>query len=348
MVSVGVVGCGYWGPNLVRNFRNAPACLAGAVCDLDQKRLQHVKKLYPDVKTTTSFSDIVSDPDIHAVAVATPVRLHHEIGMAALDAGKHVFVEKPMASSAAQCRELVALAAEKNLTLMVGHTFLYSSPVRKIKEIVDSGDIGKLLYVSSRRLNLGLFQTDINVVWDLMPHDISIILYLMGQPPVSLNCQGSANINPRIEDVATLTMKFPNGGFASIHGSWLDPKKVRDMTIVGSRRMIYYDDIEPLQKIKIYDARVETPPHFDNFTEFQYAYHYGDMYAPRLDQQEPLAVQCRHFLDCIRSGDEPMTSGRRGLELVEILEAASESLGAGGASVGLERTALKAPRAGRG
>jgi len=250
-----------------------------------------------------------------------------------LEAGKHTFIEKPMAASSEQCRELIRIAEEKGLTLMVGHTFLYSSPVKKIKEIIDSGQLGDMRYICSRRLNLGLFQKDINVVWDLAPHDVSIIIYLMGEAPCELNCQGKANVTDGIEDVANLTLLFPSGGFATVHSSWLDPRKVREMTIVGTKEMVVYDDVEPLEKIRIYDQRVEVPPHYDTFAEFQYSYHYGDMCAPRIDQAEPLRVECSHFLDCIRSGDKPVSDGQSGLMLVRILEAASQSLRERGARV---------------
>ena len=196
---------------------------------------------------------------------------------------------------------------------MVGHTFIYSAPVSRIKEIVKSGDIGEIQYISSRRLNLGLFQKDINVAWDLAPHDISIILYLLGKPPVSVNCQGKAHIHKGIEDVTNMSLDFDNGGFATIHSSWLDPNKIREMIIVGSKRMIVYDDNEPLEKIKIYDKRVEAPPHYDTFAEFQYSYHYGDMYAPYIKQTEPLKVEAQHFLDCIKTGKTPESSGVDGL-----------------------------------
>jgi predicted dehydrogenase len=206
-----------------------------------------------------------------------------------------------------------------------------------IKDIVKSGDIGDIRYISSRRLNLGLFQKDINVVWDLAPHDISIVSYIMGEMPESVNCQGKANVTRGVEDVANMTLYFPGGGFATVHTSWLDPRKVRDMTIVGTKKMIVYDDLEPLQKIRIYDQHVEAPPHYDTFAEFQYAYHYGDMLAPRLQQVEPLKVECQHFLDCIRTGDEPLSSGRGGRNLVRVLEGASASLAREGARVAIAR-----------
>jgi len=332
-LNVGVVGCGYWGPNLIRNFRNQPDCKLRAVCDLSEERLAHMKKLYPDVEGTDDYAKLLADYDLDAVVVATAVQFHHPMAKAALEAGKHVFVEKPMASSTAQCEELVALAKSKGLTVMVGHTFLYSAPVRKIKEIIDKGDIGKLQYVSSRRLNLGLFQKDINVAWDLAPHDLSIILYIINEWPSKVSCTGNANVTPGIEDITNMSITFSSGRFATVASSWLDPRKVREMTFVGSRRMIVYDDVQPLEKIRIFDTRVERPPHYDTFAEFTYAYHYGDQYIPYVKQTEPLKVETAHFLDCIRTGDQPISNGEQGRELVRILEASSKSLKQHGAPV---------------
>src|SRR5208282_2149007 len=269
------------------------------------------------------------------VVVATSVKLHFPMAKASLLAGKHTLIEKPMAASTAECEELIEIARNKGLVLMVGHTFLYSAPVRKIKEIVDSHDIGEIRYISARRLNLGLFQKDINVAWDLAPHDISIVLYIMGEQPVTINCRGSAHINPTVEDVTTMCLSFPNQRSAIIHSSWLDPRKVREMTIVGSKRMIVYDDVATLEKIRVFDARVERPPHYDTFAEFHYAYHYGDVHIPYIKQEEPLKTECQHFLDCINQGTTPLTGGKQGLELVRILEASSKSLKRGGASVNL-------------
>jgi predicted dehydrogenase len=333
--NVAIVGCGYWGPNLVRNFNSISGSAVRVACDLGQERLEHMKRVYKDIDVTTKFEDILDDRRIDAIGIATPVWSHFKLAKESLEAGKHTFIEKPMASSSAQCLELIELAESRGLTLMIGHTFIYSSPVRKIKEIVDSGDIGKVLYISSQRLNLGLFQKDINVAWDLAPHDISIILFVMGMAPSSVNCQGKAHVNSDIEDVTNMSVTFPNGGFATIQNSWLDPSKVRRMTFVGSKRMILYDDNQPLEKIRIYDKRVEVPPHYDTFAEFHYSYHYGDMYSPYLDQVEPLRVQCQHFLDCIRTGDRPLSSGEEGLQVVQILEGSSKSLRNGGARVEL-------------
>ncbi len=336
-INVAVVGCGYWGPNLIRNFGSLADCRMKAVCDTDPKRLSHMKQLYPSVETTQDFDALVGDRKIDAIVVATPVFLHHRMAKKSLEAGKHTMIEKPMAPSSAECHELVQLAADRKLTLMVGHTFIYSTPVRRIKEIIDSGDIGRVQYISSRRLNLGLFQKDINVTWDLAPHDISIILYFLGKTPTSVNCQGKANVNKGIEDVTNLSLNFSSGGFATVHSSWLDPNKVREMIIVGSKRMIVYDDNEPLEKIKIYDKRVETPPHYDTFAEFHYSYHYGDAYIPYLKQAEPLKTECQHFLDCIAKGTRPETSGVDGLHVVQILEAASKSLKNHGNKVEIDR-----------
>lgn len=333
MLNVGIVGCGYWGPNLIRNFNSLADCCVKKVCDADADRLAYIKDLYPHAETTSEFSEIVGDDDIDAVTIVTPVRFHFDMAKASLLAGKHTFVEKPMAASVEQCEELVRIARDKGLTLMVGHTFVYSTPVRRIKEIVDSGELGEVQYISARRLNLGLFQKDINVAWDLAPHDISIILYILDTFPISANCQGKAHVKADIEDVTNMTLNFAKGGFATIQSSWLDPNKIRQITVVGNKKMLVYDDVEPIEKIKIYDKRVDIPPHYDTFGEFQYSYHYGDMYSPYLKLVEPLKVECRHFLDCIKDGTKPLSSGEEGLMVVKILQAASESLQKGGAEV---------------
>ena len=339
-INVAVIGCGYWGPNLIRNFNTLPECRVKAVCDLDKDRLAHIKGLYHDVETTTEFDQVVKDPAIDAIAVAVPVRYHFEMSKAILEAGKHVFIEKPMATSTKECKELLELSLERNLTLMLGHTFIYSPPVRRIKKIIDSGDIGEIQYISSRRLNLGLFQSDINVAWDLAPHDISIILYILGEAPVSINCQGKAHFNSEIEDVTNMTLNFANGGFAMIQSSWLDPIKIREITFVGNRRMLVYDDLEPIEKIKIYDKRVVTPPHYDSFAEFHFSYHHGDMYSPYIQHYEPLKRECQEFLNCIKLGVKPESSGWEGLQVVQILEAASKSLKAGGAQIELDQLSV--------
>lgn len=335
-IRVGVVGCGYWGPLLVRNFRALPQCHLNTVCDARSARLDHLRTLYPEVKGVGEYDQLLND-EIDAVVIATPVKHHFHLAKAALLAGKHVFLEKPMAASSAECEELIDIADRAGLVLMVDHTFLYSAAVEKITKIVHAGDIGDIRYINSRRLNLGLFQKDINVAWDLAPHDISIILHILGELPTTVNCQGNAHVTPQIEDVTNMSLFFEQRRFATIQSSWLEPRKVREMTIVGTRRMIVYDDLQTHEKIKIYDVRVERPPHYDTFAEFQYSYFYGDSYIPHVQQTEPLKAVCEHFLSCIQGGEEPISGGREGLEMVKILEAASKSLKANGAPIELSR-----------
>jgi predicted dehydrogenase len=340
-IKVGVVGCGYWGPNLIRNFRSLRDCSLKMMCDVSEQRLLHLKSLYPEVEGVTDFNQMVNGGGLDAIVIATSVKLHYPLAKASLLAGKHTFIEKPMAASSKECEELVEIAEKNGLVLMVGHTFLYSPAVRKIKEIVEWGDLGEIRYMCARRLNLGLYQKDINVAWDLAPHDISIILHVMDELPLSVNCRGSAHLTPGVEDVTTMCLNFRNNRSAIIQSSWLDPRKTREMTIVGSKRMIVYDDVPVIEKIKVYDVRVERPPHYDTFGEFHYAYHYGDMYVPYIKQEEPLKSECQHFLDCIKEGISPLTDGRRGLELVRILEASSHSLKQGGGPVLLQAGAAR-------
>ena len=337
-IAVGVVGCGYWGPNLVRNFRGLSNCHLKAMCDTREERLKHMRNLYPDVEGVLDCDYLFNGIGLHAVVIATPVQFHYSLAKASLLAGKHTLIEKPMASSSAQCEELIEIARSNGLVLMVGHTFLYSAPIRKITQIVRAGDIGEIRYINSRRLNLGLFQKDINVAWDLAPHDISIILHILGELPQTLNCQGNAHVTPGVEDVTNISLSFAHQRFATIQSSWLEPRKVREMTIVGTRRMIVYDDLQTHEKIRIYDVRVERPPHYDTFADFHYSYHYGDSYIPHIKHEEPLRAECQHFLECIQTGAKPLTSGYEGLELVRILEAASTSLKDGGAPVSLRRS----------
>ena len=338
-IAVGVVGCGYWGPNLIRNFKMLPNCRLTAMCDASEERLRHMRKLYPDVTEWRDFESFLEKAPLDGVVVATPVKHHYSLAKASLLAGKHTLIEKPMAASSAECEELTQIAESNGLTLMVGHTFLYSAPVQKITEIIQAGDIGEIRYINSRRLNLGLFQKDINVAWDLAPHDISIILHVLGEAPQTVNCQGNAHVTPGVEDVTNISLSFKHKRFATIQSSWLEPRKVREMTIVGTRRMIVYDDLQPLEKIRIYDVRVERPPHYDTFADFHYSYHYGDSYIPHIRQEEPLRTECQHFLHCIENGERPLSSGYEGLELVRILEAASTSLKDKGTPVSLQRPA---------
>lgn len=326
MIRIGVIGCGYWGPNLIRNFDTLPDCEVLMVCDTSAERLDAMKKRYPHIAITQHSDIVINNPEIDAIALCTPVHTHYHLARRCLESKKHTFVEKPLAESTKQCQHLIDLANANHCILMVGHTFLYSLVVQKIKEIIQSGELGDIQYIASRRLNLGLFQKDINCMWDLAPHDISIILYLLEKSPITINCQGKAHVTDDIEDVINLTMDFNNGCFASIHNSWLDPNKVREMTLVGTKKMLLYDDTEPLEKIRIYDKHVKNPPYYNSFAEFQFSYHYGDTYSPYIQQKEPLQIECSEFLNSIVTGDKPLTSGENGLEVVRILESATKSL----------------------
>lgn len=335
-MKLAVIGCGYWGPNLVRNFVQSNKVKELICCDLDQKRLDRMKGLYPSVEVLSDYKKLLQMPDLDAVAIATPVKTHHPIAKEFLSHGKHVFIEKPLTHSYETALELTEMAEEKQKVLMVGHTFEYTAAVNKVKEIIQSGELGRVLYISCIRVNLGLFQPDINVVWDLAPHDISIILYLTGEVPVSVNSQGKAHFNHEIEDVATTTLNFRNGLIAFIHNSWLDPNKIRRTTIVGSRKMLLYDDIDPQEKIKIYDKGVEVPSYNDTFADFQYSYRYGDIHSPRIDDFEPLKKVCDHFIECIKRGRTPLSDGHSGLRVVSILEAASKSIKQSGKAISLQ------------
>ena len=308
-VRIGVIGVGYWGPNLIRNFHQFVDSEVVQVCDLNQDRLTHIKNLYPSVRTTEDFKSITRSSDVDAVCVATPVRWHYEMAKDALLNHKHVIVEKPMTASVESARELVNLARERNRVLMVDHTFEYAPAVNKIREIVTQGELGDIYYVSMSRLNLGLFQQDINVIWDLAPHDISILNYVLGIHPEAVSAHGNGNILSNIEDVAMVTIFFPENLMAFLHVSWLDPCKMRRATFVGSRKMLVYDDVEPLEKIKIYDKGVEGPKYYDTFGEFQFSYRYGDINTPYLESHEPLNLECRHFLDCILKGETSRSGG---------------------------------------
>ncbi len=332
-ITLGLVGYGYWGPNLARIFSSLAGASLSAVCDHNAERLEHMRNLYPHADAYADFREMLDDAQIDAVVVATPLKSHHALAMASLQAGKHVLIEKPMAASSKECEELIALAKQQGLILMVDHTYLYSGAVATIMDIIQRGDLGEVRYINCQRLNLGIFQQDINVAWDLAPHDLSIILQMMGESPIMVNCQGNAHINPKIEDVTNLSLTFRDKRFATIQSSWLEPRKVRQMTFVGTRRMIVYDDLQPLEKIRVYDVRVDFPPHYDSLSEFYCSYHYGDCYIPRIEQCEPLLKMCGHFIDSIENHRRPISCGTKGLEVVRILEASDASLKALGGAV---------------
>lgn len=329
-VGVGVVGCGYWGPNLVRNLAQTRGARLIACCDLDDRRLEWVRDCYPAVRTTNSYQDLLDDDRIQAIVIATPISTHFHLARRALEAGKHLLVAKPLAQSVAECVELDALARRNGLVLMVDHTFLYTGAVRKIKELMDAGELGDIYYYDSVRINLGLFQHDTNVIWDLAPHDVSIMLHLLGSVPQRVSAVGASHVNEQVENIAYVTMQFPDRLLAHLHVNWLAPAKVRRTIIGGSKRMIVYDDMDMSEKVKVYDSGAALSNDPDHIYSTMVEYRTGDMYAPKLDKAEALAVECRHFVDCIRDGTEPISGAALATQTVAILEAADRSLRLGG------------------
>jgi len=324
MLKLGVVGYGYWGPNIVRNFANQAGCEVLTVCDKNPKAMAQVRSRHPGVRTTDNADDVTSSPDVDAVAIVTPVSTHFELAKRALENGKHVFVEKPFTATSAQAQELIELADRKRLTLMVDHTFLFCGAVRKIKEFVDEGVLGPLYYYDSMRVNLGLFQHDVNVVWDLAPHDLSIIDYLIGLEPEGVVATGGAHLNG-FADVAYITLYFPKNIIAHINVNWLSPVKVRTTLLGGQRKMLVWNDLEPAEKIKVYDKGVDVGTR-QGVYDLLMSYRSGDMWAPRVDQTEALELETRYFLECVASGSTPINDGRAGLRVVRMLEAADLSL----------------------
>jgi predicted dehydrogenase len=326
MVGIGVIGYGYWGPNLVRNFSQTNGAQVVAVCDARAERRALVEKVYPSVKTYADVDEMLSNPDVQAVAIATPVNSHYPLTMQALQADKHVFVEKPFASKVSEAEEMVAEAERRKLTVMVDHTFIYTSAVRKIKELLSNGSLGELYYYDSVRVNLGLFQSDVSVLWDLAVHDLSIMDFLIESSPTMVTATGMAHVPGRPENMAYLTCFFPNNLIAHFHVNWLAPVKVRQTLIGGSEKMIVYNDIEMSEKIKVYDSGIIVSQEEDAVYQRHVGYRTGDMMAPRLDNIEALRIEAEHFVECIETGRQPMSSGQAGLRVTRILEAASQSM----------------------
>jgi len=341
MIRTAVIGCGYWGPNLIRNIHDEPRASVRYVCDTNPARLEAIARRYPAIKAIRNYRDVLADKEVDAVFVATPVDTHFPIAQAALRAGKHVLVEKPLTDSSAGARTLIALAKRNRLTLMVDHTFLFTSAVEKMKEIVTSGVLGEIYYIDSVRVNLGLFQHDINVVWDLGPHDISIANHILGRAPKRVSAVGASHISKRTEDVAYVTLYYPGHLLAHFHVNWLAPVKVRQMLVGGSQKMMLWNDIEPSEKIKVYDSGVTVRPLPDGrpdkgeIYKTLIQYRTGDMYAPRLENVEALSRVVSHFFDCIESGRQPLTNGHVGLEVIRVLEAADRSMKMRGEAVAL-------------
>jgi predicted dehydrogenase len=326
MIRIGVIGMGYWGPNLVRCFHESAECEVAYVCDQNAKRLREICDRFPDVIGTTDDAELLRRDRVDAVVIATPTKTHYRLARQSLDAGLHTFVEKPLATSSQECAELIEAADANDRVLFVGHVFLYSAAVAKLKEIVSRGELGDIYYISSSRLNLGPVRNDVNALWDLAPHDLSIILELMGHSPISVSCSGLAYLDRNVHDVCNLTMQFSDNRIGIVHVSWLDPHKRRVMTVVGSRKMAVYNDIEPLEKIRIYDNGVQAAPSAASFGEFLYSYRYGDIHSPRIEEVEPLKAEIRSFVDAVVRGIGPKTDGWNGLRVVEVLEAADRSL----------------------
>ena len=337
---VAVIGAGYWGPNLIRNLNEAPGAEPVAVADLSQERLDGIHKRFPAVRLTTDHTTLFDDKDIDAVAIATPVHTHRPLVEQALAAGKHVFVEKPLAATSVDAEAMVRAAEKAGRTLMVGHTFVYNPAVVTVRTLIEKGELGRVNYVDSQRVNLGLHQFDINVLWDLGPHDVSISLYWLAEEPEWVQCIGACYVQPEIEDVVFLTMGFPSGALAHAHLSWLAPSKLRTMTVIGSKKMAVYDDVHPQERVKVYDFGVES---LDG-EELRRSYRAGDIHSPRVPITEALQLEMLHFIDCVRTGKKPRSDGEAGLRVVRVLEAGMRSLRSGGTRVSY-RPAPEAARA---
>lgn len=333
MINVAVIGCGYWGPNLIRNLAYHPEVRLYALCDLSKERLDRFRAVYPNVFFAQDYTKVLSNHEVDAVVVATEAGAHYQITKDSLLADKDVLVEKPLALKEEEGKELVELAKNKERILMVGHTFLYNSAVRELKKLITDGELGRIYYTYSRRVNLGRVKTDINAMWNLCPHDLSILLYLFGSFPHSISAQGECFLQKDIEDVVFVILRFPNGLLSQIHVSWLDPNKVRMMTIVGDKKMIVYDDVDNEAKLKIYDKGVAPQEPYDTFGEFQFKLRGGDIHIPKIDLFEPLREECSHFIECVKTRKRPLSDGEHGLKVLKLLEYAQLSLNNGGREV---------------
>ena len=330
MVKVGVIGCGYWGPKLARNLHDLPGARLEWVCDLAESRLEPVKQMYPEVHATRDYHELLAS-DVDAVVVATPVSTHHRLALEALRAGKHVLVEKPLAGSVREAEEIVEESERRGRVVMVGHTFVYNPAVEAVQQIIASGELGEIYYINGTRVNLGLFQPDINVLWDLGPHDVSILRFLLQSEPVAVSARGGVYVqrSKGIHDVVYMTLQFPDGVLADVRVSWLDPCKIRRYTVVGSEKMLVYDDIAA-DKVLIYDSGIEVPPYSVTEEEFHLSYRSGDGVPYPIHWEEPLRAECRQLIECIEQGREPRSGARAGLNVVKVLERADYSLHNGG------------------
>ena len=326
MIRVGVIGYGYWGPNLVRNFADCSSTKITAVCDLRPERLAAAERRYPGILTTSDPSVLIKDSTVDAVVIATPVEYHFDLAMLAIREGKHVLVEKPMASSSDEARRLIDEAARRRLVLMVDHTFVYTGAVQKMRDLVGAGELGDINYYDSVRINLGLFQHDVDVLWDLAVHDLSIMDFVLAQQPIAVSATGLAHVPGRPANIAYMTMFFDGPLIAHVHASWLAPVKVRRTLLGGNRRMVVFDDLEASEKIKVYDSGISVDPNPENVYQMLVGYRTGDMWAPKIAVTEALHVEAKHFVECVSHGTEPQSDGEAGLRVVRLLEAASASL----------------------
>jgi predicted dehydrogenase len=327
---VGLIGAGYWGPNLARNFAEMDDAELVAVADLDQGRLDKLKARFPKIITTRIYQELFK-LKLDGVVIATPPITHYTFAAECIRNGLHVMVEKPLVLNSSQGERLIKIAEDHNRVLMVGHTFVYNPAVHVVKEIIDSGELGEIYYIDAIRANLGLFQPNVNAMWDLAPHDISIILHLLGQTPTSVSSEGGMFVLKEINvhDVVYMHMRFPKGVLATIRLSWLDPNKTRRITVVGSKKMLIYDDVATVEKVKVYDKGVDPLPYAESFEEFQCSYRYGDVTAPHITSEEPLKLECQHFVSCMKNNSQPQSDGAAGLAVVRVLEAAQKSLEGG-------------------
>lgn len=341
-VNIGVIGYGYWGPNLVRNFSEIPEATVKTVSDFKPDLLAKVQARYPSIQVTTSCQDIFTDPQIDAVVIATPVSSHFDLALSALKAGKHVMVEKPMTVTTEQALRLIDEAERRDRVLMVDHTFVYTGAVRKMHELVATGELGNIYYYDSVRVNLGLFQHDVNVLWDLAVHDLSIMDYVLKVKPTAVSATGVSHIPGGVENIAYLTLFFNDNLIAHIHVNWLAPVKVRRTLIGGSQKMIVFDDLDPSEKVKVYDRGITINGNPESLYQMMIGYRTGDMWAPKLDMTEALRTEGQHFIDCIRQGTRPITGGEAGLQVVKILEAATQSIKKQGQLIELDRVEVAA------
>ena len=344
MITLGQVGLGQWGPNLLRNFMKVPGSHVRVCCDLDEQALSKIRSSYPELRTTADYSELLDDAEIDAIVVSASARSHFALAKAALEHGKHAFVEKPLALHVEEGEELVRMARARDVRLMVGHLLLYHPAVQRLKAYIDQGELGELRYVHSQRLNLGQIRRDENAMWSLAPHDISVALYLLAQEPVSVSAQGRGFLRAGVHDLVFLTVEFANGTLAHCHVSWLDPHKVRCFTVVGSKKMAVFDDMAGREKLRIFDQGVDFP---DVEYGDRHTLRFGDIYSPRIDISEPLYLECLHFVKCIQEGKRPLTDGENGLAVLRVLAAGQQSLDRGGEPV-LLRPAEEDGKAWRG